>query len=61
MIYITPQGRVEIANTPEIVDLVPSKREAAQALTRLLASLTYAQVEINEQDIETVRKFVWSR
>ena len=61
MIYLNSQGKAELANTPEIVDLVPSRREATQALARLLAGLTDTQCDLHERDIEIVRKFTWSR
>jgi hypothetical protein len=61
MIYLNSQGKAELANTPEPVDLVPSKRDATQSLARILASLTNEQCDKLAKDIEIIQKFTWSR
>lgn len=40
---------------------VPSRRDAEAAYCRILADLTFNQVDAREADIETVRNFIWSR
>jgi hypothetical protein len=61
MIYVNPQGKTELAHTPEYVPTVPNKREATQALAAILASLTDDQCANMEQEIDMVRRFLWSR
>ena len=53
----TPIHVDSVAHIPR----VPSRREAEAAYCRMLADLTFEQVDAREADIETVRNFIWSR
>jgi hypothetical protein len=61
MLINTEEGTPKHINPVPFVERVPSKREAEAAFTRILAALNFTQVETLDEDVETLRRFLWSR
>lgn len=61
MLLITENGTPKHINAIPYVEAVPSKRVAEAAVTRIIAALSFDQVDQLEADIETLKSFVWSR
>ena len=61
MLINTENGTPKHINPVPYVEAVPSKRVAEASATRIIAALSFDQVEQLEADIEILKSFVWSR